>query len=63
MSVFSRTDDTGDKEASFFFFVIGVGRFEDECAVVTGEFAETDGDDGNNECGNDDDEKDSDDER
>ena len=61
MSVFSRADNTGDKEASFVFFVIGVGRFEDKCAVVTGEFAEKDGDDGNNECGDDDDEKNSDD--
>ena len=61
MSVFSRTDNTGGKEALFCFFVIGVGRFEHECAVVTGEFAEKHGDDGNDECGNDDDEKDSDD--
>ena len=61
MSVFSQRDNTGGKEASFFFFVIGVGRFEDECTVVTGKFAEKHGDDGNDECGNDDDEKDSDD--
>ena len=47
---------------SFCFFVIGVGRFEHECAVITGEFDEKHGDDGNDECGNDDDEKDSDDE-
>ena len=60
-SVFSRTDNTGGKEGSFFFFVIGVVWFEDECAVVTGKFAGKDGDDGNDECGNDDDEKDSDD--
>ena len=59
-SVFSRTDNTGGKEASFFFFVIGVVWYEDKCAVVTGKFAEKDGNDSNDECGNDDDEKDSD---
>ena len=54
-------DSTGVKEASFFFFVIGVVWFEVECAVVTGKFTEKDGDNGNDKCGNDDDEKDSDD--
>ena len=56
MSVFSQTDNTGGKEASFCFFVIGVGQFEHECADVTGKFAEKHGDDGNDECGNNDDE-------
>jgi hypothetical protein len=62
LSIFSRTDNTGGKEASFFFFfIIGVVWFEDECAVVTGKFAGNDGNDGNDEGGNDNDEKDSDD--